>query len=70
MTLKHDTYSGFELLDLTFEIDTGAAAVLGGIGRQLDAINREHLPPDQAEAITEPEDTGEDFFYIVSPIAG
>ena len=39
MPLEHDTGSGFELGGLALEAGTGATLGLGGVARQLHAIN-------------------------------
>ncbi|MFT3847296.1 MAG: hypothetical protein QM739_02525 [Propionivibrio sp.] len=66
MAGQHGVRGGFELVGLPGEISTGAAPGLGGIARQLDAIDREHLPADQALTVTEVEYVSKEPGYIVS----
>ena len=58
MALEHGIDRRFELGGLALEIGACTAAVFGGVGRKLDAVNGEHLPSDESLTIAEPEDTG------------
>lgn len=48
----------FHLLGLAQEVGAGAAARLAGVARQLDPVDGEHLPPDQALTVTDREYLG------------
>ena len=50
MAFEHGLGRRFELARLTLEVGTGAALGLGGIARQLHAVDGEHLAADQVLA--------------------
>lgn len=66
MAREHRLRSRFELVGLTQEIRPRAAALLGGVARQLDAVDGEHLASDQPLTITDREHLGEDLRNLVT----
>ena len=60
VTCQHHRGCGFELPGLTLKIGTGAALGLRRIARQLDAIDRKHLAPDQTLTVADEEHLRED----------
>jgi len=59
VAFEHPPGGAFELVGLTQEIGPRAALCLAGIGWQLDAVDGEHLAPDQPLAVAEVEHLGE-----------
>ena len=53
VALKHRLHGGLHLLRLMLEVGARAAALLGGVGGQLHAIDGEHLAPDQALGVAD-----------------
>ena len=60
--------AGFEFGGLVFEVGTGAALLLAGVAGQLDAVDGEHLAPDQPLPIAQVEDLGEETGDVVSEV--
>lgn len=60
VTGKHGLGRRFESLGLSGKVGTGATLLLAGVAWELDAINREHRPSDQALSVTEVENLGEE----------
>lgn len=60
MSFEHDAGGGFEFGGLVFEVGSGAALLFGCIAGKLDAVDGEHLAPDQSLPITQVEDLGKD----------
>ncbi|MBK9349971.1 MAG: hypothetical protein IPN05_07185 [Sulfuritalea sp.] len=53
---EHGPGSGFHLVGLAGKVGTGATAALAGIGRQLDAVDGEHLAADEPHAVADEQD--------------
>ena len=47
----------------------GAAALFAGVGRELDAVNGKHLPPDQAQPVASEQHLGEQGLNVIAEFA-
>lgn len=65
VAVEHDAGSGFEFGGLMLEVGASAALLLAGVGRQFDAVDGEHLAPDQALPVAQVEHLGEDAGDVV-----
>jgi hypothetical protein len=66
MALQHGVCGSFQFGGLPREVGAGAAFGFGGVAGELDAIDGEHLAPNQSLPITEVEYLGEDGCNIVT----
>ncbi len=60
MLVQHLLGSLLHLGQLALEVFAGAGLGLAGVGRKLDPINGEHVAANQALAVTQGEDLGEE----------
>ena len=60
VAFEHDTGGGLKLGVRVFEVGAGAALLFAGVAGQLDAVDGEHLAPDQSLPVAQVEDLGED----------
>lgn len=65
MAFEHDASGGFKLAGLVFEVGAGAALLFGCVAGELDAVDGEHLAPDQALPVAQVEHLGEDAGDVV-----
>ena len=60
MAREHRLHGSFELASLTFEVGAGAAFALGGVAWEFHPVAGEQLAADQALAVADEQDLGED----------
>lgn len=66
MALEHGLGGGFQFGGLMVEVGAGAALGFAGVAGQLDAVDGEHLAPDQALPVADVEDLAEDAGDVVA----